>query len=62
MMPTINQLVRKGRKAIEKKSTAPALQKGFNSLNKKATDASSPQKEEFVLQLKLLLLRNLTQL
>jgi small subunit ribosomal protein S12 len=44
MMPTINQLVRKSRKAIEKKSTAPALQKGYNSLNKKTTDASAPQK------------------
>lgn len=44
MMPTINQLVRKNRQAIEKKSTAPALQKGFNSLHKKATDASAPQK------------------
>ena len=44
MMPTINQLVRKSRKAIEKKSTAPALQKGFNSLHKKSTDASAPQK------------------
>ena len=43
-MPTINQLVRKNRQAIEKKSTAPALQKGFNSLHKKATDASAPQK------------------
>ena len=43
-MPTINQLVRKSRKAVEKKSTAPALQKGFNSLHKKATDASAPQK------------------
>ncbi len=43
-MPTINQLVRKSRKAIEKKSTAPALQKGYNSLNKKTTDASAPQK------------------
>ncbi|SHH51162.1 30S ribosomal protein S12 [Tepidibacter thalassicus] len=43
-MPTINQLVRKGRKALEKKSTAPALQKGFNSLNKKVTNISSPQK------------------
>ena len=30
-MPTINQLVRKKRKAIEKKSTAPALQKGYDS-------------------------------
>lgn len=44
MMPTINQLVRKSRKDIVKKSTAPALQKGYNSLNKKTTDASSPQK------------------
>ncbi|MCC0633767.1 MULTISPECIES: 30S ribosomal protein S12 [Clostridioides] len=43
-MPTINQLVRKSRKAVEKKSTAPALQKGYNSLNKKVTDASAPQK------------------
>ena len=43
-MPTINQLVRKNRQAIEKKSTAPALQKGFDSLHKKATDASAPQK------------------
>ena len=43
-MPTINQLVSKSRKDIEKKSTAPALQKGFNSLHKKATNASAPQK------------------
>ena len=43
-MPTINQLVRKSRKALEKKSTAPALQKGYNSLNKKVTDASATQK------------------
>lgn len=43
-MPTFNQLVRKGRKKITKKSTAPALQKGFNSLKKKQTDLPSPQK------------------
>jgi small subunit ribosomal protein S12 len=43
-MPTFNQLVRKGREVIKKKSTAPALQKGFNSKKKKATDISSPQK------------------
>ena len=43
-MPTFNQLVRKGRKTVEKKGTAPALLKGFNSLNKKAIDTSSPQK------------------
>ncbi len=44
LMPTFNQLVRKGRKTLEKNSQAPALQKGFNSLRKKATDASAPQK------------------
>ena len=43
-MPTFNQLVRKGRQTTEKKSTAPALQKGFNSLHKKAINTSSPQK------------------
>jgi small subunit ribosomal protein S12 len=43
-MPTFNQLVRKGRQTSVKKSTAPALQKGFNSLKKKATDQSAPQK------------------
>lgn len=43
-MPTFNQLVRKGRQVVQKKSTAPALQKGFNSLKKKPTDISSPQK------------------
>ena len=43
-MPTFNQLVRKGRQTTEKKSTAPALQKGYNSLKKKATNESAPQK------------------
>lgn len=43
-MPTFNQLVRKGREVGFDKSTAPALQKGFNSLKKRATDISSPQK------------------
>ena len=43
-MPTFNQLVRKGRETDVTKSTAPALQKGFNSLKKRATDVSSPQK------------------
>jgi small subunit ribosomal protein S12 len=36
--------VRKGRKTSEKKSTAPALQRGFNTINKRFIDASSPQK------------------
>ena len=49
-MPTFNQLVRKGRQTVEKKSTAPALQKGLNSLQKKATDVSSPQKPNSALR------------
>ena len=43
-MPTFNQLVRKGRQTSVKKSTAPALQKGYNSLQKRATNVSAPQK------------------
>ncbi len=43
-MPTFNQLVRQGRETSSKKSTAPALQKGLNSLRKKQTNMSSPQK------------------
>ena len=43
-MPTINQLVRKGRKSSTTKSTAPALQHGYNSRNKKVTNHRSPQK------------------
>ena len=43
-MPTFNQLVNKGRQTAVKKSKAPALQVGMNTLKKKATDNSSPQK------------------
>lgn len=43
-MPTFNQLVRKGRQVMETKSTAPALQRGFNSLKKSPVDMSCPQK------------------
>ncbi len=43
-MPTFNQLVRKGREEVSYKSTAPALQKGYNSKKKSLTDLSSPQK------------------
>lgn len=43
-MPTFNQLVRKGRESVEKKSTAPALLKGWNSLKREAIDQNSPQK------------------
>lgn len=43
-MPTFNQMVRKGRETVEYKSTAPALQRGFNTLKKKAVEINAPQK------------------
>ena len=41
---TFNQLVKQARQTTVKKSTAPALQRGFNTLKKQATDQSAPQK------------------
>ena len=43
-MPTFTQLVRKSRTSLVKKSTAPALNRGYNSMTKESTDRSSPQK------------------
>jgi small subunit ribosomal protein S12 len=44
-LPTINQLVRKGRQRIGKKTAAPALRFSFNSLENKMTRGKgSPQK------------------
>ena len=43
-MPTFNQLVRKGREVSEKKSKAPALLKGLNTLKKETTNVQAPQK------------------
>ena len=43
-MPTFNQLVRKSRTSLVKKSTAPALNRGYYSMTKEATDQTSPQK------------------
>ncbi|MBQ9940923.1 MAG: 30S ribosomal protein S12 [Clostridia bacterium] len=43
-MPTFNQLVRHGREKVTYKSKSPALQIGLNTLKKKETDLSSPQK------------------
>ena len=42
-MPTINQLVRKNRKDKVRKSKAPVLGVGLNTIKKKATDTNSPQ-------------------
>ena len=43
-MPTFNQLVRKGREVLVKKSTAPALLRSYNSQKKQYTTLNSPQK------------------
>lgn len=44
-MPTINQLVRRGRKAPVRKSKAPALLYSYNSLRLKTFDTGgNPQK------------------
>lgn len=43
-MPTINQLVRKGREQIVKKTTSPALQRTFNTLKRVPVAMSAPQK------------------
>ena len=47
-MPTFNQLVRKGRKEITFKSTAPALQKGLNTLKRRSYGSCFPSEERRV--------------
>lgn len=51
-MPTINQLVRKPRKKIAKRSKAVALRRGFNTLKNKPTRYPSPFKRGVCLQVK----------
>lgn len=43
-MTTIQQLVRKGRKKVEKKAKAPALRFGFNSIRNRPVFSPSPYK------------------
>lgn len=43
-MPTVNQLVRKGRKARSKKIKAAALRRDYNTNTRKVSEASNPQK------------------
>ena len=43
-MPTFNQLVRTGRKSLEKKAKAPALLKSLNTKKNVMNDNNSPQK------------------
>ena len=53
-MPTINQLVRKGRREKAKKSKAPALRYNYNALKRKmrTTGKGSPQKRGVCTQVK----------
>ncbi|MCA9938729.1 MAG: 30S ribosomal protein S12 [Anaerolineales bacterium] len=53
-MPTINQLVRKGRQEKTKKSTAPALQWTFNTYKQRRTQQpkGAPQKRGVCTQVK----------
>ena len=52
-MPTINQLVRKGRKKIAKKNKTPALSYIYNALkNRVQRGRSSPQKRGVCVQVK----------
>ena len=52
-MPTINQLVRKGRIKLTKKTKAPALRFSYNALkNKMNSGKGSPQKRGVCLQVK----------
>lgn len=52
-MPTINQLVRKGRKSTKEKSKTPALHYGYNALkNRMWWGDGSPQKRGVCVQVK----------
>ncbi len=52
-MPTINQLVRKGRKRVIKKTKTPALRFTYNALkNKMMEGEGSPQKRGVCIQVK----------
>lgn len=43
-MPTVNQLIRKPRKAPKKKSKSPAMQRIFNTIKNRSSKLSCPQK------------------
>lgn len=51
-MPTVNQLARRGRKQIRRKSKAVALQRGFNLKKNKPTFYASPFKRGVCTQVK----------
>jgi small subunit ribosomal protein S12 len=43
-MPTINQLIRKGRKSGDKKIKATALRRSYNSISRRSIETINPQK------------------
>lgn len=47
-MPTINQLVRKGRKTVAKKIKATALRRSYNSKDRRYSTSPNPQKRGVV--------------
>ena len=52
-MPTINQLIRKGRKGVSKKTKTPALRFTYNALkNRMVQGRGSPQKRGVCVQVK----------
>ncbi len=52
-MPTINQLVRKGRREVTKKTSTPALRFTYNALKNRVTQGKgSPQKRGVCVQVK----------
>ena len=52
-MPTINQLIRKGRKKVSKKTKSPALRFTYNALTNKLKEGKgSPQKRGVCTQVK----------
>ena len=52
-MPTVNQLVRHGRRKTLRRTKAPAMRFGFNSLKRRVTNTKgSPQKRGVCIQVK----------
>jgi small subunit ribosomal protein S12 len=52
-MPTVNQLVQRGRRRVHKRTKTPALRRGFNALRRRVTETKgSPQKRGVCVQVK----------
>jgi len=52
-MPTVNQLVQRGRRRVRKRTKTPALRRGFNALRRRVKETKgSPQKRGVCVQVK----------